>query len=154
MAVIFKAFRGKAEEMPVARHDGYIYYTTDEGKFYIDAANDGIIERRLINPDVTSGAISKTTAEWNATPALISQKNIFYIYTDYQQTEQGKNIPGIKVGDGTSYLIDLPFVDSMMLDHINNSTIHITAQQRQFWNNKVRCYYSEVENEKVIFTTL
>lgn len=154
MAVIFKAFRGKAEEMPVARHDGYIYFTTDQRKLYIDAARDGIIERTLINPDDAPGTIqSKTTAEWNADPSYVSEKDTIYIYLDYEQDDEGHTIPGIKVGDGSAYLIDLPFIDSLLMDHINNNTIHITNEQRLFWNNKIRCYLSQIDTENVVFTT-
>ena len=50
---LFKIFRGLAENLPEATHDGYAYLTTDEGKFYIDSGN----KRILINPDVTAGTI-------------------------------------------------------------------------------------------------
>jgi len=49
-------------------------------------------------------------------PALISEKDVLYIYTNYKTIEKdGEEIvvPGLKVGDGKGYLIDLPFVNSV-----------------------------------------
>lgn len=155
--IIFKAFRGKKSEMPVQYHDGYIYFTTDEGKLYIDAKqSNGSIRRHQINPDydITGGVISDTTQHWNSNPGLIGKKDIIYVYSDYQKDSQGNNIPGLKIGDGSAYLIDSPFIDTSMLEHINDKTIHITDEQREFWNNKVRCYCSEIQDQTIVFTTL
>lgn len=156
--VIFKAFRGKKSEMPVQYHDGYIYFTTDEGKLYIDAKQDGtnLIKRHMINPDydITGGVISNTTAGWNSNPGLIAKKDIIYVYSDYQKDSEGNNIPGLKVGDGSAYLIDSPFIDTSMLEHINDKTVHVNEGQREFWNNKVRCYCSEIKDQTIVFTTL
>lgn len=94
-----------------------------------------------------------TKEGWNLQSQLISQKNTIYVYTNYQKDENGENIAGIKIGDGEAYLIDLPFLDTLYLEHIKNNNIHITDSERQFWNNKVRCYYSLTEDETVVFTT-
>ena len=154
---IFKAFRGKKSEMPVEYHDGYIYFTTDEGKLYIDAKQrNGAIERFLINPEQnkTAGVASDTTQGWNSNPSFIGEKDMIYIYTDYQQDQNGNNVPGIKIGDGMAYLIDSPFIDTSIMNHINDHSIHITDEQRNFWNDKVRCYHSNVDDQMLIFTTL
>ena len=94
-----------------------------------------------------------TTAGWAAKGSLVSEVNTLYIYTDYQQDSEGNDIPGIKIGDGNAYLIDKPFLDTVYYEHINDTDIHITAEEREFWNNKVRCYYSPTNDETVIFTT-
>ena len=59
---LFKIFRGSSSALPEGLHDGYAYFTTDDGKFYIDTAT----KRTLINPDPPAVDIihSKTTAEW------------------------------------------------------------------------------------------
>jgi len=52
--------------------------------------------------------------------------------------------------------VDLPFVafdDETFLAHINNGDIHISAAERTFWNNKVRCYTQVNVPETLIFTT-
>ena len=62
----------------------------------------------------TGKILSATTAYWNSKPGLITETNTIYIYTDYRQEEkQGEivNIPGLKIGDGLAYLIDIPFID-------------------------------------------
>lgn len=145
---LFKIYRGLAQNLPAELHDGYAYFTTDDGKFYIDTAS----KRTLINPDAGSNIQSDTTANWNAKSSLVSEKDIIYIYTDHEQDSDNNNIPGIKIGDGTSFLVDLPFIDALLLEHINDTDIHVTATQKSFWNNKVRCYYSELNNETVVFT--
>ena len=95
-----------------------------------------------------------TTANWNTQVSLIAEENHLYIYTDYQVVG-GANIPGIKIGDGTSYLIDLPFIDgnvTVLNNHINDSSIHITEDERLFWNDKVTCFLSQGQEETLIFT--
>lgn len=72
MSALFKVYRGKAEKMPLEMHDGYAYFTTDTGKFYIDAVLNGRLKRTLINPDENPGAILSNTKEgWDSQPSLI-----------------------------------------------------------------------------------
>lgn len=85
---------------------------------------------------------SKTTAEWNSNPSLISQKNMIYIYTDYDEVD-GQKIPAIKIGDGNAYLIDLPFTSM--------GSGNVTPEQIEFWNNKVRVYIDPYDQEKMVF---
>lgn len=95
-----------------------------------------------------------TTAHWNAQRMLIAEKGHIYVYSDYLQVED-ETLPGIKVGDGTSYLIDLPFVSgdiTVLSDHINNKVVHIRSEEREFWNNKVTCFISAVDAENLVFT--
>jgi len=95
-----------------------------------------------------------TTEYWNSQPSLVSVKNALYIYTDYEKNGEGEDVPGIKVGDGLGYLIDAPFTSDPYYEHIRNQFMHITPEEREFWNNKVRCYVDEfVDGEKLIFTT-
>ena len=62
--------------------------------------------------DQKTYVVSGTTAQWAAQPTLVSEKDVLYIYTDYITTETGDTIPGIKVGDGTTLVSDLPFTAS------------------------------------------
>lgn len=91
------------------------------------------------------------TAYWNAERTLIGEQNAIYIYSDYQVVD-GKNVAGIKVGDGVTYLIDSPFIDVLYYEHINDRTMHITDEEREFWNNKVTAFYSLQEEETLILT--
>lgn len=95
---------------------------------------------------------SDTKQGWDSQIDLVSEKDAVYIYTDYDTDEYGNNIPGIKIGDGLGYLIDAPFLDANMQKHILDNIIHITQQEREFWNNKVTAFLSEVSNETLILT--
>lgn len=92
--------------------------------------------------------ISKTKAEWNAEPQYMTVKDMIYVYTDYRQeedptTHEIKNIPAVKIGDGTSYLIDMPF-----------ATIPITEEDIERWNNKSTLNVEvDEETNQMIFTT-
>lgn len=94
-----------------------------------------------------------STATWNSKPQLISEAGYIYIYSDYRQDSQGRNIASMKVGDGASYLIDMPFTDDLLYAHLANSDIHITPEEREFWNNKVRCYIDPINEHRLVFTT-
>lgn len=101
-----------------------------------------------------------STAYWNATPDLIGKKDHIYVYTDYAEIERdGEKIavPNIKIGDGSAFLIDNPFittsVEELLEAHIADDVRHITEEERSFWNNKVSCYLDEQDEENVIFST-
>lgn len=102
--------------------------------------------------------IAKTTAEWNSDITTVSELGTIYIYTDYKTlTKDDKTIaiPGIKVGTGNAYVIDLPFLaidDQAIWDHINNGNIHVTLQEKAFWNDKVTV--TDIEQETLVFTKL
>ena len=106
----------------------------------------------------------KTTAEWNSNPLTISEEGAIYIYSDYKNNND-INIPGIKIGDGLAYIIDLPFIadasaeaitniTSILNDHITSTEAHITSTDRDFWNNKVTASLSEATPEELILSKL
>lgn len=93
-------------------------------------------------------ALHDTTEKWNEHLDFIPREGEIIVYTDYgRRTENGEDflIPGIKIGDGKAYLVDLPFVGSSdraeilqaLEAHMNDSVAHITAQERTRWNNKL-----------------
>ena len=101
-----------------------------------------------------------TKANWDSQPSLQSEKGVIYIYTDYQTIDNGDGtftiVPGVKVGDGMSYLIDMPFVagnDELFKQHVLDNTIHVTAEEKEFWNNKWRGYIDEANPTLLVFTT-
>lgn len=107
-------------------------------------------------PIMDSFVIVRTREQWQNESSVISQIGKIYIYSDYKTTEENDKIvyiPGIKIGDGTTYIGDLPFlnqdIEKRIYQHISNSAVHITPEERVFWNNKVRCYD---DNENLIFT--
>ena len=134
------------------------------GKAYIkEGGSSGAFVR---GGDVLSGSMSgrtdgdfihaDTTAGWNSQTSLIGKTGHIYIYTDYS-TADGMPVPNIKIGDGKSYLIDNPFIslplEEVLKFHSEDITKHISSDERNTWNGKVRCYIDENDSENIIFTT-
>lgn len=83
-----------------------------------------------------TSVVVHTTAEWQQLTSLVSEKGVIYVWSDYK-TEDGEDIPAIKIGDGLAYVVDLPFAtQGITLDDINN------------WNNKIS---ARVSGENLIF---
>ena len=58
--------------------------------------------------------ISKTTTQWDTEGLATSVLNTIYVYSDYKTKTVNNatvNIPGIKIGDGTTTISNLPFID-------------------------------------------
>ena len=166
-SVKFKVGRGKQEDLPIQYIDGFIWFTTDTGKLYIDAPINGTLQRTLINPEVDWSQIDNkpenitsifynTVEGWNAQNTLIGRRNALYVYTNASEIN-GVLIPDLKIGDGTSYLIDSPFLISTPIEqlkaHIRDTTIHVSAEDRARWDNKVRAYHSDIQQETLVLTT-
>ena len=97
-------------------------------------------------------AMTDTTENWNLKPTFIPSKGLLIIYMDHGTIiREGEtiNVPGIKIGDGQAYLVDLPFVGddwvAILEDHIRNTVVHITQEERNFWNDKLNCEYQDDE---------
>ena len=91
-----------------------------------------------------------TTANWSVLTDVVSVKDTIYVYTDYKQTERG-TIAGVKVGDGTTYILDLPFTDELLQEHIKDTDIHVTSEEKAFWNSKNRAV---AYGERLVLTDL
>ena len=76
-----------------------------------------------------------TTANWNSQPQRLTKEGEIYIYSDGKYID-GHPVPRIKVGNG-AYLIDITFIDQDYFDHIRNTVVHITQEEREYWNDKV-----------------
>lgn len=89
------------------------------------------------------------SSEWakiDSTFAPLSGEIIVYDDCQIETLENGqiKNIPGIKIGDGTTLLKNLPFVSSLdpkfetaLRNHINNQGIHVNLDDKNAWNNHI-----------------
>lgn len=92
-----------------------------------------------------------TTENWDMSN-LIPMPGEVIVYTDYETKtyeveEYGEivtkkvEIPNIKIGTGNAYVQDLPFVDEktrdILMAHIQDHDIHVTLQEKVFWNNKI-----------------
>ena len=93
-----------------------------------------------------------TTENWNNAIGFIPLPGEVIVYEDYETKtytveEYGEivtktaNIPNIKIGTGNAYVQDLAFVDEktrdILMEHIRNHDIHVTLQEKLFWNNKI-----------------
>ena len=108
-------------------------------------------------------------------PSLQSLQGAFYIYTDYKTVEiegQTKVIPGVKIGDGDAYVIDLPFItdtESQQIEtitetlaslsttvdaHIGAVDAHTSSQEKEFWNNKVTASLNPNDPTNLILSKL
>ena len=104
----------------------------------------------ILSGSITTNTMDSTaihynsTANWNRQMFLISERGHLYIYSDADTSYvNGKkvNYPGFKIGDGSSYLIELPFTvistDHTRLEqHISDGVRHITNAERIIWNEK------------------
>ena len=113
--------------------------------------NKNAVDLRLVSENTTAG--------WNANPQYLPKPGEICIYTDavIVTDDLGNTItyPDIKIGDGNTYLIDKPFVTAgvrytvlnALWEHEKNHVIHITQEEREFWNNKLN---TEVSGEELI----
>lgn len=127
----------------------------DTKEFVISAAlND--LNDQIINKDLR--VEYDTTANWNARRGYIPKKGTLIVYCDYKTIEKDGEtvyVPGFKVGSGNGYVQDLAFVDEAveqeLANHIDNNIVHITNEERNYWNNKLNVSESNIQNEELIF---
>lgn len=93
--------------------------------------------------------VSENTEDgWSKTPEYVPKKGEICFYTDTVR---------MKIGDGSVCLVDLPYVGSedvgkiarALEDHINDTTVHVTAHERAFWNAKLNY---DINGEELSFT--
>ena len=116
---------------------GEIGYDTTIGKHKIGNGIDHWIDLPFFALDIDlndkATCVLRTSKEWDSDNTLVSEKGTFYVYTDHETIkEDGKTklIPGIKVGDGLAYVVDLPFITDglaqTITNHIEDHAIHVT----------------------------
>ena len=110
------------------------------------------------NQDIMLG----TKADWQLKYNYIAPRGTILIYTDngnyIDENEHLKIVPAIKVADGSTPCIDLPFVgDDVKAEikrelqtHITDNIRHITADERIFWNNKINCNDTVTDSNLVL----
>ena len=94
-----------------------------------------------------------TTAYFEGVKTTVPPRGQLVIFSDLRSIEVTKSggskstitSAGIKVGDGIKTIEQLPFIDWFYWDHLNDANIHVTAEQKTFWNNKITCEVSEVD---------
>ena len=94
-----------------------------------------------------------TKENWDSQPSLVTENKAIYVYWDYQKDKDDNDIPGVKIGTGKEYLADAPFLDTVYAEHILNTIIHVTQNDRDRWDEKVRCFIDPLNENNLIFTT-
>lgn len=114
-----------------------------------------IYEINNLSSGTQNNVFLDTTQNWNSKITYVPAAGDIIIYSDKSSILENdiiKNIPGIKIGDGNAYCVDLPFIaDDIardLLNHIEDNVRHITSQERQFWNNKLNL---QVNGEELKF---
>ena len=82
------------------------------------------------------------------------------IYTTEEPTEDNiislvndaEDVPGIKIGTGNAFVLDLPFIDIKYARHIADNVIHITQEEREFWNNKVTAFIAPEQSDRLVLS--
>lgn len=104
-----------------------------------------------LNNASTDNILYDTEENWNSQIQLIAQRGVIYVYSDHA-IYQDKEIPGIKIGDGSSYLIDMPFIDDKYAAHVLDTIIHVSTDDRDYWGDKVTCNIDPLNRNILVFT--
>ena len=144
------SFGTEAQILSTPVTNGQIYYASDTNCIAYDLNGS----RFFIDED---DILYDSTENWSYRTTFIPRRGQIIIYSDGYTDSEGNKVPGIKIGDGLAYGVDLPFItkryDSMLValnNHATNSGIHITQEEKEFLcNQAVTCSYS---NETLTFT--
>ena len=120
-----------------------------------------------------------TTEKWNAQPGLIGEKGAIYIYSNYAtENKNGEiiNKANIKIGDGKTHLIDVPFVSSAMnqqiineikaeiidqtgeqiketaIEKLDQEQRLVSSEDREKWDNKITSTLSTTDPENLVLS--
>ena len=122
--------------------------TRNGDKEYMYAENNTWVELGSLGAKVFRGS----TEYWRNRRYLIAARDVIYIYTDYKTIENGDGttteVQGMKIGDGTSFLIDMPFIGD---GGGGGSGIDITQEDIDRWNNKWAGYMNPSNPENLVF---
>lgn len=146
--------------MPAVAQQHTVYFVPSAKQLYVgnqlvaDSINVPEEVERYLSENNIAKLLSNTKENWNSNPGLISELGCIYIYSN-QYEKDGISYPGMKIGDGKAYLIDIPFVEShletLVNDHINDTSIHINNQERSTWNSHVTTFVSSEDQENLVF---
>lgn len=100
--------------------------------------------------------IIKNEQDWASSSFVISHKGQIYVYIKQNQNNEEITSARVKIGDGETFILNLPFVDDFvkeLLDnHTQNTNVHTTLAEKVFWNNKININdTSEVIENTLIF---
>lgn len=116
----------------------------------------------VVGDIISKNILVGTTAEWQARYNYVAPSETIIVYTNHGTITNNNTtitVPAIKIADGSTPVVDLPFVGddvaaairSELNDHINDNIKHITAAERTYWNNKINCE-DTVNNHNLVLT--
>lgn len=139
----------KAEGFIPLKGEVIIYNIDDTHPFFRLKVGDGVTNVISL-PFLDSGTINGITAMangkdyWDAHPDYVAPENALIIIPDKAIMEHdgfSYNVPGIKIGDGITPINELTYIGddiiTLLMNHINDDSRHITNADRERWNNKV-----------------
>lgn len=103
-----------------------------------------------------------TTNEWANQSSAVFPAGTILVYTNAGSYINDNNdtiiVPKIKISDGSTPVIDSSFLGDEIYheimdtlnDHINDNIRHITAEEREFWNNKLNCENTVNDNNLIL----
>ncbi len=97
-----------------------------------------------LRKEIRSVVLYGTSEMWASTPRFVPYRGQVIVWTD-RGSGLRPDAMGIKIGDGTTYNIDLPFVGDDVVEtivgiisaHVGNNEAHVSADDRRRWNHKV-----------------
>lgn len=101
-----------------------------------------------------TGAVAEynSTNYWNTKKKkYIPKRGTIIVYSDAGKDLDGNPIPKIKIADGTTYVVDLPFINDTeeeIIKHVNDKTIHVTPEEKELWNSGITL--SANDNEEML----
>lgn len=77
--MLFKILKGDSERISTdvtEFHEGYAYYTSDDGGFYIDTTNGSTKERKMINPKSKQVTCTLSASGWMSGSQIVSAPGV------------------------------------------------------------------------------
>ena len=93
---------------------------------------------RVVGKAIVHNVYSDTTANWNSKVTYVPEDGDIIIYIDKSTIEEGgsvKNVPGIKIGDGNAYCVDLPFVADDIAKEAGKTNKYEASDSQFLFNN-------------------
>ena len=140
---LFKSLRGKRENLPSTKTDGYAYFCTDDGTFWIDYKDENnVVQRKQINAkdaETLMGASISTIL--NSSDVEIPTSKAVLDALVGKVPDGGITGQVLKKTEtGTEWADESCAADAVQsnLDtHVNNTTIHVTAEEKAAWNKSI-----------------
>ena len=136
---LFKIFRGKKANLPTSYNDGYCYFTTDDGKFYIDTTNDSS-GRILMN---AGKADSLTIADTGSTEqAVYFSEGVPKVCTNLKGIPSGGTVGQYLIkNSGTNFDVSWSSLDlSPYLTVADASGIYLSKASASISSNRIAIF--------------